>query len=164
MSRGAKSLRRGLFAAVVSSSVVLLDYITKKTIETYVQPHEVINVLPFLRIVNIKNTGAAFGILSNLSNNIFIFISIAAIIFIVIYMLRAFKRLEIFSLSLILGGAIGNLIDRVTIGKVIDFIDFFVGEWHWPAFNVADSALSIGIILFLLASIKQRKHTAKHTD
>lgn len=152
-------MRKGLFAAVVSSSVVLLDYITKKTIETYVQPHEVINVLPFLRIVNIKNTGAAFGILSDLSNNIFIFVSIAAIIFIVIYMLRTFKRLEIFSLSLILGGAIGNLIDRVTIGKVIDFIDFSVGEWHWPAFNVADSSLSIGIILFLLASIKQRKHT-----
>jgi signal peptidase II len=152
-------VRKGLFAAVVSSSVVLLDYITKKTIETYVQPHEVINVLPFLRIVNIKNTGAAFGILSDLSNNIFIFVSIAAIIFIVIYMLRTFKRLEIFSLSLILGGAIGNLIDRVTIGKVIDFIDFSVGEWHWPAFNVADSSLSIGIILFLLASIKQRKHT-----
>lgn len=159
MSRGAKSLRKGLFTAVVSSSVVLLDYITKKTIETYVQPHEVINVLPFLRIVNIKNTGAAFGILSNLSNNIFIFISIVAIILILIYMLRTSKRLEIFSLSLILGGAIGNLIDRVTIGKVIDFIDFFVSEWHWPAFNVADSALSIGIILFLLSNIRQWKHT-----
>lgn len=151
-------MRKGFFAAAVASPVIFVDYITKKAIETYIQPHEVINVLPFLRIVNVKNTGAAFGILPNLSNNIFIFLSIVAVILIIIYILRTFKRLEVFSLSLVLGGAIGNLIDRVTIGKVIDFIDFFVNKWHWPAFNVADSALSIGIILFLWSNIRQWRH------
>ncbi len=151
-------MRKGFFSALVSSLVIFLDYITKKAIETYVQPHEAINVLPFLRIVNVKNTGAAFGILPNLSNNIFIFLSIVAIILIIIYILRTFKRLEVFSLSLVLGGAIGNLIDRVTIGKVIDFIDFFMNKWHWPAFNVADSALSIGIILFLWGNIRHWRH------
>lgn len=154
-------MRKGFFATAVASTVILLDYVTKKMIETYVQPHEGIDVLPFLKIVNVKNTGAAFGVLSNLSNNIFIFISLAAIISIIIYLLRTIDGLEVFSLSLILGGAIGNLIDRVTIGKVIDFIDFFVDKWHWPAFNVADSALSMGIILFLWANIRHWRHKDK---
>ncbi|GBE41015.1 lipoprotein signal peptidase [bacterium BMS3Bbin09] len=67
------------------------------------------------------------------------------------------KGLELFSISLIFGGAVGNLIDRILLGKVVDFIDFYVGTWHWPAFNVADSALTIGIILFMLAAIMQSK-------
>lgn len=146
---------------MVCSVVVLLDYITKKIIDRYVQPYEAIDVLPFLRIVNVKNTGAAFGILSGLSNNIFIIISILAVILIIIYILKIPKGLELLSLSLILGGAIGNLIDRVAIGKVIDFIDFFIGKWHWPAFNVADSALTVGILLFLWNNIKHWRHHDK---
>jgi signal peptidase II len=59
---------------------------------------------------------------------------------------------------MILGGAVGNLIDRIRTGKVIDFIDIFVGAWHWPAFNVADSALTVGIILFLSANLRYRRH------
>ena len=89
----------------VTSAVVLLDYITKKLIEAYIQPHEVIDVLPFLRIVNVKNTGAAFGSFSNLSNNIFIIISIAAIILITIYMLS------------ILAAEIGNYSIQKTLSK-----------------------------------------------
>lgn len=158
MSRGVDILKKKLFPFLVFSSVVLLDYITKKLIETYVQPHEAINVLPFLRIVNVKNTGAAFGLFASLGNNIFIIISIVAIILIILYLLRTDDKLETLSLSMILGGAIGNLIDRVTISQVIDFIDFFVGKWHWPAFNVADSALTIGIFLFLLANIRHWRH------
>ena len=159
MSRGVDILKKKLFPFLVFSSVVLLDYITKKLIEIYVKPHEVINVFPFLRIVNIKNTGAAFGLFANLGNNIFIIISLIAIILIILYLLRTDDEIETLSLSMILGGAIGNLIDRVTISQVIDFIDFFVGKWHWPAFNVADSALTIGIFLFLLANIRHwRRH------
>jgi signal peptidase II len=154
-------LRKGILAASVSSSVVLIDIVTKKIIETYIQPYDVIPVLPFLSLVNVKNTGAAFGILSNLNNNIFIIVSLIAIFFICLYMVKTTKSFELISLSLILGGAVGNLIDRVKIGKVIDFIDFFVGQWHWPAFNVADSALTIGIILFLLTSLKEWKHHDK---
>ena len=159
MSRGVDILKKKLFPFLVFSSVVLLDYITKKLIEIYVKPYEVINVFPFLRIVNIKNTGAAFGLFANLGNNIFIIISLIAIILIILYLLRTDDKIETLSLSMILGGAIGNLIDRVTISQVIDFIDFFVGKWHWPAFNVADSALTIGIFLFLLANIRHwRRH------
>jgi len=148
---------RWLFIASVTGMIALLDFITKRLIEAYVQPYEAINIFPFLRIVHIKNPGAAFGMLSGLSNYIFIFISILAIIFISVYLHKTNKKLEVFSLSLILGGAIGNLIDRITIGKVTDFIDFFIDDWHWPAFNVADSALTVGICLFILANIKDSR-------
>lgn len=151
-------MKKGLFITAISASVVILDYATKKAIVAYVKPYETINLLPFLRIVNVKNTGAAFGLFSSLSNNVFIFISIVAIILIIIYLQKTQKGLEFFSLSLILGGAVGNLIDRLTTGKVIDFIDFFVGRWHWPAFNVADSTLTVGVILFMWANIRQWKH------
>jgi signal peptidase II len=151
---GFNRLKKISLPVTVALLVVILDLITKKLIETFVQPYEIIHVLPFLRIVNIKNTGAAFGLFSDLNNNFFIIISIAAIIFIIFYMIRTPSRLERLSLSLVLGGATGNLIDRLTLGKVIDFIDIFVNDWHWPAFNVADSALTVGIILFLIVNIK----------
>lgn len=152
-----------LFFIPTTLTVVILDFITKRLIEMYVHPFETIHVLPFLQIVNIKNPGAAFGILSNLSNSIFIIVAIIAIFFIINYLLKTEERLERISLSLVLGGAVGNLIDRIKIGKVIDFIDIYVGSWHWPAFNVADSALTIGIILFLIANLRQwRRHDETH--
>ncbi len=146
-------MRKEFFIAIISSSVALLDYLTKKIIVAKVMPYEAIDVLPFLRIVHVKNPGAAFGLFSNLNNIFFVAVSFIAIILIILYSLKIQKGLELFSLSMILGGATGNLIDRITIGKVVDFIDFFVGRWHWPAFNIADSALSIGIILFLYANL-----------
>ncbi|HDZ62267.1 MAG TPA: signal peptidase II [Nitrospirae bacterium] len=158
MSCGARKLKKILSVSAIASIIAVLDYITKKLVETHVHPSEIIDVLPFLRIVNVKNTGAAFGMFSSLSNRIFIALTVIAIILILIYLSRSLKKLEIISLSFILGGAIGNLIDRVNIGKVIDFIDFFVNDWHWPAFNVADSSLTVGIILFIWTNIIHREH------
>ncbi|MDH4027548.1 MAG: signal peptidase II [Nitrospirota bacterium] len=135
--------------ALISSLVILSDFITKKIIVSKVMFYEHIDVLPFLRIVHIENKGAAFGMFSNLGNHIFIIISLIAIFFIIMYLLKIPKGLELYSLSLILGGAIGNLLDRLKTGKVIDFIDVYVNHWHWPAFNVADSALTVGIIMFI---------------
>ncbi|UCF86865.1 MAG: signal peptidase II [Nitrospiraceae bacterium] len=151
-------MKKNITPIVIALTVALLDFIVKKIIESSVQPYDVIHVLPFLNIVNVKNTGAAFGILSTMSNKIFVAVSFLAIFFIIVYISKTSSRLEKISLSLVLGGALGNLIDRLTIGKVIDFIDFFIGSWHWPAFNVADSALTIGIILFLFANIGFRRH------
>lgn len=149
-------MRKGFFVAAIVSIVVFLDYKTKQLVEAYIQlPGDEI-VLPFFRIVNVKNTGAAFGLFSSLGNNFFIFISLVAIALIIIYMIKLPKGLELFSLSLILSGATGNLMDRLTFGKVIDFIDFF---GYWPAFNVADSAISIGVVLFLWSNIRDfRRH------
>lgn len=151
-------MKKGYFVFIVCSLIVILDYITKRVIEQYVMPHETINLLPFLRIVHVKNPAGAFSLFAGLGNKGFILISIAAIIFIIVYAIKLQNRLELFSLSLILGGAIGNLIDRLTIGKVLDFIDFFIGNWHWPAFNVADSAITIGMILFLWVNLMQKRY------
>jgi signal peptidase II len=159
---GFEGLKKRRFYYAVTLIVTLFDFLTKRVIEAYVQPYDVIPVLPFLQIVNIKNTGAAFGMFAGVSNYIFIIISLIAIVFIFLYMIKTEKPLEKLSLSLILGGAAGNLIDRLTIGKVIDFIDIFVDSWHWPAFNVADAALTTGIILYLIANIFVKKYSKEH--
>jgi signal peptidase II len=150
-------LNKRVISPAIFFCVVILDVITKQIIETYIHPPDFIEVFPFLRIVNVKNKGAAFGIFSQINNNVFIIISIIAIVAIMLYLFKTRDKLEIISLSLVLGGATGNLIDRITISQVIDFIDFFINTWHWPAFNVADSALTIGIILFLFANIRQHR-------
>ncbi len=159
MPQCSDSLRRGIFVSVISSVIILFDYITKRIIVEKVLLHDHIDLLPFLRIVHVENKGAAFGLFTQLGNNIFILISACAIICIAVYLRRLPVGLEVYSLSMIIGGAIGNLIDRISIGKVIDFIDIYVEDWHWPAFNVADSALTIGIILFLIASLKAGTHS-----
>ena len=159
MPKGSDRLRKGILVSVISSFIVFCDYITKWIIVETVDLHNHIDLLPFLRIVHVENKGAAFGLFAQLGNNIFIFISACAIICIVIYLIRVPIGIEVYALSLILGGAAGNLIDRIRIGKVIDFIDVFVGNWHWPAFNVADSALTVGIALFLLYNLKHGHKT-----
>ena len=155
MHQGSNLLKKQSFAPLIASLVVISDFITKRMILKWVKPYESIDILPFINIVHVENEGAAFGLFSSLGNSIFVIISIVAIIVIIAYLAKIRSRLEIFSISLILGGATGNLIDRLTVGKVVDFIDFFVGKWHWPAFNVADSALTVGIILFLIAGIRE---------
>lgn len=150
-------MKKLIYLAIVPSIVILLDYFTKQLIVSNFSLTDSYLLLPFIRIVHVQNPGAAFGILQYLGNNVFIFFSIVAIICILIYKSKIPIGLEFFSLSLILGGAIGNLIDRLTKGKVIDFIDFFVGNWHWPAFNIADSALTIGMILFLWANLRHMR-------
>ncbi|MBI5408845.1 MAG: signal peptidase II [Nitrospirae bacterium] len=154
MLRSDSQVRKPLIIFLISFTVIFFDYLTKKIIVESVSPFESINVLPFLRIVHVENKGAAFGLFANLGNKIFIGISIIAITLIIIYTLKFVRGKEIYSLPLILGGAIGNLIDRVRLGNVIDFIDVYVGKWHWPAFNVADSALTIGIILFIWSNLR----------
>ena len=115
--------------------------------------YEHIDVLPFLRIVHVENKGAAFGLFAQFGNNIFILISLCAIICIIVYIRKIPIGIELYSMSLIMSGAVGNLLDRFRTGKVIDFIDIFVNDWHWPAFNVADSALTVGIIVFIVANL-----------
>ncbi|MBI5676826.1 MAG: signal peptidase II [Nitrospirae bacterium] len=150
-------MKKNILLAIVPSIVILLDYFTKQLIVSNFSLTDSYLLLPFIKIVHVQNPGAAFGILKYLGNNVFIFFSIVAIICILIYKSKIPIGLEFFSLSLILGGAIGNLIDRITKGKVIDFIDFFVGDWHWPAFNIADSALTVGMILFIWANLREMK-------
>jgi signal peptidase II len=134
--------------------VIFLDQVTKYLIIKYLGSFDSIEIFPFLHIVSVRNTGAAFGILRDMNNSFFISISLIAIIF-VIYLLKK-NAYHFVGLSLILGGAAGNLIDRLLYGKVVDFIDFSIGTFHWPAFNIADSSLTIGIGFTLLSSLFKR--------
>jgi signal peptidase II len=144
-------MKRPAIGLIIVLGVVALDQLTKYLIVSSLSPYATIEVFPFLNIVSIRNTGAAFGMFRGLGSGFFIVVSAAAIIFVTILILR--NAYNLFGLSLILGGAVGNLIDRLVYGKVVDFIDVFAGNFHWPAFNVADSSLTVGIGIILLTSL-----------
>lgn len=141
----------------VALTVILLDQATKLVIVEALRVGQGIPVIPgFFDIVFVLNPGAAFGFLATLSEGVrspfFILITVVAVSLIVFYHTRFLHadRLASVALGLILGGAIGNLIDRLRYGMVVDFLDFHVSRYHWPAFNVADSAISIGVSLMFL--------------
>lgn len=133
---------------LVSFSIFTLDQFTKYLIKSNVSPYEIIRVLPFFNIVYVENTGSAFGMFKSLGNIFFIIVAVLAMVFVTVLIIK--DRDNRLSFSLILGGAAGNLIDRIIRGYVIDFLDLYAGRFHWPAFNVADSALTIGIFLLAL--------------
>ena len=147
-------MKKYAYVLLITLSVIALDQITKYMIVTSFNPHDSIEIFPFLNIVNVRNTGAAFGMFRSLGSGFFIIISLAAIIFVVNLIMR--NAYNFIGLSLILGGAVGNLIDRLFYGKVVDFIDFSIGNFHWPAFNVADSSLTIGIGIILITSLLKK--------
>ncbi|MCX5716779.1 MAG: signal peptidase II [Nitrospirae bacterium] len=143
-------------AFIIMPLLVILDQATKYLADKLISPFNPIELLPFLHLVNLRNEGAAFGMFKSLGNNIFIIISLIAI-GVIFFMLIKGKENPL-GLSLILGGAIGNLIDRLFRGSVVDFIDVFAGRHHWPAFNVADSALTIGIgLIFIKLFFKKQE-------
>ena len=146
--------KRIYYSLLFISFIVLLDQATKYLARTYISPMESIELLPILNLVSVRNQGAAFGMFRSLGNNFFIAISFAAILFMFWVIVTAKEDYRIF--SLLAGGAIGNLIDRLTLGYVVDFIDFTVSGYHWPAFNVADSALTIGITSMLITLVIKR--------
>jgi signal peptidase II len=142
---------------LIALAVILLDRATKLLIIQTLRLGQGIPVIPgFFDIVFVLNPGAAFGFLATLSeqvrNPLFILISVVAVILIIFYRTRYLRshRLVSVALGLVLGGAVGNLIDRLRYGMVVDFLDVHVGQYHWPAFNVADSAISIGVSLMIL--------------
>ncbi|HET6515782.1 MAG TPA: signal peptidase II [Thermodesulfovibrionales bacterium] len=135
---------------LVALAIVLFDQITKHIARDSIGPFEIKKILPFLQLVSVRNEGAAFGLFAALGNTTFILISVVAIIVVLVLLMRTGE--DRFGLALVLGGAIGNLIDRIVFGKVTDFIDVFAGRFHWPAFNVADSSLTVGLVVLLFHS------------
>lgn len=143
----------------IAAIIVLIDQITKVTISKLFVFGESRPVTSFFNLVLAYNKGAAFSFLAAASGwqrYLFTAIALAAVIFI-IYLLKrhAGQRLFCWALALILGGAIGNVIDRTIYGHVIDFLDFYVGNWHWPAFNVADMAITGGAALFVFDELRR---------
>jgi len=147
--------------AIVACMIVVADQITKAWVQTALTPFEMVPVIPkVFYLTHVYNTGGAFGFLAGAESvwrqAVFIVTSLVAM-GMVLYFYRALtsgQQSMRWAFALIFGGAIGNFIDRVRFGKVVDFLDVFIGSYHWPTFNVADSAISIGIGLFILHMIR----------
>jgi len=146
---------------VVAAVVIALDQATKITIERLFEFGDSTPITSFFNLVLTYNKGAAFSFLSAASGwqgTLFMVVGIAASAFIVWLLTRHGKQ-KLFStaLALILGGALGNVIDRLAYGHVIDFLDFHLGGWHWPAFNVADSAIVCGAALLIVDELRRTR-------
>jgi signal peptidase II len=140
----------------IAGLVIIFDQITKAVIRNTLTLYHSITVIPgFFNITHILNPGGAFGFMANkspfLRNLLFILLSSLAICLIFYLYKNTPKKYYLLStcFALILGGALGNLIDRIRFGKVVDFLDFYIGSYHWPAFNVADSAITVGITIYV---------------
>lgn len=146
-----------LIVTVIALFVIILDQITKYLIIQSFALHQSLDIIQnYVTIVHARNKGIAFGIFaaqgSGTQTILLIITSCLAISFI-FYLVSSLKGKQLYAtitLSLILGGAIGNLIDRIRWGEVVDFIDLHWYHYHWPAFNVADSAISLGLVLLII--------------
>ncbi|MFV1973299.1 MAG: signal peptidase II, partial [Thiohalobacterales bacterium] len=139
----------------LSGVVLILDQCSKLIADALLQFNQPVPLLPFLDLRKVYNPGAAFSFLSDASGwqrwffvGLTLFVSLVLAVW--LRRLQAGQARLALALSLILGGALGNLIDRVVYGYVIDFIDLYYGDWHWPVFNVADSAITVGASLLIL--------------
>jgi signal peptidase II len=156
MARKSTGLLLWLGIAVI---VVLLDQVSKITMSRLLAYGQSEMITPYFNLVMVYNQGAAFSFLANSGGwQRWFFSGLAFVVsLVIIWMLHknTTQRLFCWALTLILGGAVGNLIDRVLYGHVIDFLDFHIGTLHWPAFNVADSAITVGAALFVLDELRR---------
>ncbi len=142
--------------AIVAALVVSADQITKALVLKHLPVHRSFPVIAgFFDITHIQNPGGAFGFMANMSATVraFVFLLISSLaVGLVFYLYIKTPRSHSFlatGFALIFGGAIGNLIDRIRFGSVVDFLDVYIGKHHWPAFNIADSAITVGVFIFL---------------
>ncbi|WP_438971471.1 signal peptidase II [Methylophaga sp.] len=145
----------------LSALIIILDQLTKWVSISLLELHETVAVLPFFNFTLAHNYGAAFSFLASAGGwQRWFFVVLAATVSIALTIwmkkLKPTAKLEASALALIIGGAIGNVIDRFVHGYVIDFIDVYYGSYHWPAFNIADSAICIGAVLLILDSFRNK--------
>ena len=144
---------------LLSAIVIALDLYTKHLVQSALAYGEHLTITSFFDLVLFHNQGAAFSFLANAGGWQRIFFSVFALVAagIIVHLLRKHpdQKLFCFALSLILGGALGNLWDRVTLGYVVDFLYFHYHDYYWPAFNIADSAISVGVVLLLWDGLKK---------
>ncbi len=153
-----------LKAYALAAAVFALDRLTKWIVETRVSLADTFSVVPgFFDIVHSQNRGVAFGIFNDSTSEwrttLLVLASIAAVVVVsaILWKPQRLDRLSLWGFALILGGAAGNVFDRILSGRVTDFLDFYIGEYHWPAFNIADSALTIGCGLLILAMLRGKR-------
>ncbi|HEX6864240.1 MAG TPA: signal peptidase II [Thermoanaerobaculia bacterium] len=156
---------------LISFGVMVLDQWTKWLVELHLPHHAAEPVIPgFLNLTHVRNTGVAFGLFASDghgTNWTLTLLGLVALTAVGVYFWLAPSkdRWLLAALALVVGGAVGNLIDRVASGAVTDFIDIYVGAHHWPSFNVADSAITIGILLMAIDSFRPHRHPEEtHPD
>ncbi|WP_069470549.1 signal peptidase II [Candidatus Marithrix sp. Canyon 246] len=142
----------------LSLIILILDQITKTWVSTHLSYNQPVNILPYFDLRLLHNTGAAWSILADQGGWQRWFLSALAIIVSIVIMiwltrLDSKQRWLACALALILGGALGNVVDRLIYGYVVDFIDIYYQAWHWPAFNIADIGISIGAVMLLIDAI-----------
>ncbi|WP_243889511.1 MULTISPECIES: signal peptidase II [Shewanella] len=145
----------------LSGLILLMDQASKYTVERTIEYGERVEINSILNIVHMMNPGAAFSLLADAGGwQRYFFIALASgvSVWLVWTMRRRPTRLEAASYSMLLGGALGNLVDRVWRGSVVDFLDFHWSYSHWPAFNLADTAIFIGVCIFIVSTIGSRNH------
>ncbi|OCG72603.1 signal peptidase II [Gilliamella sp. Nev6-6] len=151
----------GLYWLLFAIIVFIIDITSKFWIINNFSLFESVNLLPFFSITYVRNIGAAFSIFEGQRTMLAVFaLIISAVVMHMLYRNSRKQKLENLSLSLILGGAFGNLFDRIYHGFVVDFLDVNFGNWHYPTFNIADCAICAGIGLFIFCSYKKPKKTA----
>ena len=155
-------------AYAMAAAVFALDRLTKWLIATYVSALDTYRVIPgFFDIVHTQNRGVAFGLFNDSTSEwrtvVLIVISATALALVgaLLWNSSRMDRLTVIGLGLILGGAAGNVFDRVAWGRVTDFLEFYIGQYHWPTFNVADSAIVVGSGLLLLDLLKPKREAAR---
>ncbi len=159
------------FHFLIALIVLVADRLTKYLVESRIGLHDVVNIVPgFFRLTHVQNKGAAFGLFADSPSEWKLAVLVmSSLVALVVVSALLWKNSHVmsttgFGLALILGGALGNLWDRLVAGHVVDFLDFYVGTYHWPAFNVADSAIVVGALL-LMAEIlfaKPQKAASSH--
>ena len=155
----------GRASALLIVLIFALDQVTKQMIVAGFQLGESLTVIPgFFSITYLRNRGGAFGLLAELPDawrvTFFVVFAVATVAALV-QVLRGTARADLvmrLAITSVIGGAIGNLWDRIRYGEVVDFLDVFVRNWHWPAFNVADSFISCGVVLIVLGSMRPARH------
>jgi signal peptidase II len=152
----------------VALAVIVFDHLTKWWVSSALDYQEFVRVLPFFSLVRVHNTGAAFSFLADAGGWqrwFFIAVGIVATVVILRLLRRHGHEAHLaFPLALVLGGALGNVIDRVVLGHVVDFLYFHYRGFAWPAFNVADSAISVGAALLIWDAVRGRNATAGKTS
>ena len=149
----------------IITAVLILDQFTKYLVVTYIRMFDTISIVPgFFNLTHVRNRGAAFGIFSSFPGFVrsvfFVLVTLIAVAVIAVVIKKTVDRVQVWAFSLIAGGALGNLIDRIRYNEVVDFIDWYIRSYHWPSFNIADSAISIGVGLLIVDMLFLKKHHA----
>ena len=152
------------WVALIAVTIVALDQLSKWLIVRSIGPEDARVVISgFFSLVSVRNTGAAWGIFRDYN---LVLTAISVVTVLALYLFRHSFQLNRpgprLALGLIAGGIVGNLIDRIRVGSVIDFLSFYIGEYHWPAFNVADSAICVGVGLYIILTWRNASAAEKN--